>query len=238
MGILRRFFARNIQEMLAIAEPLCFTDLDKFRSKTSSTVTNETSSAGIMSPRPEVPVVGRKGVSGNTHFVREASIADVPRLCAIWLEGAALAFGEAIGDSLSDEDVEKQIRTLVLRQTDNFKFWVCQTPSDEIIGWCTIQPFHTTPFARIRNAYGLISAYMSNSWRNKGVGQVFVQFAVDYCKLHTTVSFVFGFQDRSNASSVAVFEKIGFNVFGNLPRLPSFSPIAMIVCTTDSNTCR
>ena len=166
------------------------------------------------------------------YLVREASEEDVPRICEIWLEGAALAFGEPMDGRLADPEVIKQLTKLVRQQTSNFKFWVCLDSKNFIVGWCTVQPFHTTPYVKIRNSYGLISAYMSKDWRGKGIGHDLVQFAIDFCRESTTLAYVFGFQDRSNASSVSVFEKAGFTVFGDLPAITDFSPISMILCKT------
>ncbi len=173
---------------------------------------------------------------GDGHTVREAIPADVARISVIWLEGAALAFGEPADDAADIKEVEEQILKLILQQSDNFKFWICMDRDREIIGWCTVQPFHTTPYKKIRNSYGLISAYMGNEWRGKGVGQRFIQFVINYCRDCTSVSFIFGFQDRSNASSVTVFEKIGFQHFGELPLVAGFSPISMIICAMDHDS--
>src|ERR1700733_4958611 len=62
---------------------------------------------------------------GDSHTVREATPADVGSISVIWLEGAALAFGESVGEAANVEEVEAQILKLVLQQSDNFKFWIC-----------------------------------------------------------------------------------------------------------------
>ncbi|HUP03811.1 MAG TPA: GNAT family N-acetyltransferase [Bryobacteraceae bacterium] len=171
---------------------------------------------------------------GDSFFAREATADDLDTITEIWLDGAALAFGED-GPDLSDLDgIRDQLLKLIRQQSADFKFWLCIDCNGTIAGWCTVQPFHTTPFQKIREAYGLISAYMGRAWRGRGLGVLFLEFVIGYCRARTNLTYIFGFQDRSNTASVRAFERVGFTEFGKLPNIAGFAPISMIICTAEA----
>jgi L-amino acid N-acyltransferase YncA len=169
----------------------------------------------------------------DTHNVRQAEIADVPRIAEIWLEGAKPTFGELVDKDLDVVSVQQQLLKLVEQQTENFKFWLCVDRASAIVGWSTVQPLHNSPLEKMRNAYGLVSTYMASSCQGQGVGGQLLSFVIDYCKKHTTISLVFGFQDRSNIGSVTIGDRVGFMDHGTLPQIDGLPPVSLIVCVTD-----
>jgi L-amino acid N-acyltransferase YncA len=167
-----------------------------------------------------------------TYNVRQAEIADVPRIAEIWLEGAKPTFGALVDEDPDVLSVQAQLSKLVAQQTDNFKFWLCLDVSSTIVGWSTVQPIHNSPLEKMRNAYGLVSTYMASNSQGLGVGGHLLSFVIDYCKRHTTISLVFGFQDRSNIGSVTIGDRVGFIDHGKLPQVEGLPPVSLIVCVT------
>jgi L-amino acid N-acyltransferase YncA len=165
---------------------------------------------------------------------RQATIDDVPRITEIWLEGVNAAFGTVDAEVGDLSQIHARLSKLVQQQTENFKFWVCLEGST-IVGWSTVQPFHTTPMESMRNAYGFLSTYISKDCQGRGVGLDLVTFVIDYCRSHTQISFVLGLQDRSNVPSVAVTDRLGFTNFGSLPQVPDVPTLSIIACNTHSD---
>jgi L-amino acid N-acyltransferase YncA len=163
-------------------------------------------------------------------FVREACEDDLPAICEIWLQGVALAFSGEVPSLPTKDEMAAHFRTLLLRQNDTFKFWLCVTSSGTAIGWSTIQPFHTTPLRHAREAYGFISTYMADASRGRGVGSELVEFAITYCRNNTGVAYVIGIQDRANVASVKAGDKAGFVDYGLLPPSERITPASIIVC--------
>jgi len=164
--------------------------------------------------------------------VRTANQTDVPRIAEIWLEGIAKAFANSDKEIPPIENIHMQLSKLVGQQTDDFKFWLCEDQSNSIIGWSTVQPFHTTPLESVRNAFGFISTYLTSSCQGRGVGTLLVRFVLDYCKDYTSVAYVIGVQDRANPASVKITDKFGFLDLGTLPKVEGIGACSIIVATT------
>jgi L-amino acid N-acyltransferase YncA len=163
-------------------------------------------------------------------FVREGIDSDIPAICQIWLQGVALAFGGSTPNLPTHEEMIDHFRSLLQRQDATFKFWVCVTTSDTLIGWSTVQPFHTTPLRAAREAYGFISTYMGDASRGRGVGSKLLEFVIAYCRNHTNLAYVLGIQDRSNIASVTISDRVGFVDYGVLPPSDRITPASIIVC--------
>jgi L-amino acid N-acyltransferase YncA len=167
------------------------------------------------------------------YTLRTATADDVQRIAEIWIEGVASAFGESAPELPPLERIQQQLLKLVEQQTDDFKFWLCLDDSEQTVGWSTVQPFHTTPLEKARNSYGFISTYMSDSCRGKGTGSQLMQFTVDYCRANTSIIYILGIQDRSNAASVKMTDRAGFCELGQLPAVVGTPICSVIVCQTD-----
>jgi len=166
------------------------------------------------------------------HTVREAVPADVPRITEVWLEGVVSAFGGNPAPLPPRDVIDAQMLKLVLQQTDNFKFWLCVNANGTIVGWTTIQPFHTTPWEEMRNLFGFMSTFFCNEGRGHGLGSLLTQFAIDYCREHTKIAWVIGMQDKANTPSVLMTRNAGFHDMGNLPHVDGLIDIGLVIAKT------
>jgi L-amino acid N-acyltransferase YncA len=165
------------------------------------------------------------------YAVRQAISADIPRIGEIWMQGVAQAFGSSPKQVPSAEAVTRQFAKLLLQQDENFKFWLCVDPEGKIAGWCTVQPFDTTPLDSVRAGFGFISTYMDPLYQGRGLGRKLSTFVVEYCWRHTEIAHILGLQDRNNRPSVRIMDDLGFANLGNFAANKRLDAFAVIVAS-------
>jgi phosphinothricin acetyltransferase len=100
--------------------------------------------------------------------------------------------------------------------------WVItEAGSEEVIGWLSYSNFYGRP---AYNGTAELSIYIHRDWRGKGIGQYCLQAAIDHAPaigVHTLLGFIFG----HNIPSLGLFEKFGFAMWANLPRVANLDGI-------------
>jgi len=90
-----------------------------------------------------------------------------------------------------------------------------------VIGWLSYSNFYGRP---AYNGTAELSIYIAREWRGKGVGQYCLKAAIDHAPaigVHTLLGFIFG----HNIPSLGLFEKFGFAMWANLPRVANLDGV-------------
>ncbi|HZX27439.1 MAG TPA: GNAT family N-acetyltransferase [Telluria sp.] len=94
--------------------------------------------------------------------------------------------------------------------------WVVHAGDDpRVIGWLSFSNFYGRP---AYNGTAELSIYLAEDWRGKGLGQYCLAEAIAHAPaigVHTLLGFIFG----HNIPSLGLFEKFGFAMWANLPRV-------------------
>jgi L-amino acid N-acyltransferase YncA len=137
--------------------------------------------------------------------VRDATQADVPRICVIHNQG--------IEDRVATLDVEPHT---VDEQLEWFQRHGSRHPvvvaeaAGEIIGWASLNPFSARPAYRL---VADLSVYIDRGWRGKGIGTRLlreVEARARALGYHKIVLSAFPF----NQAGMRLYEKFGFRTVG------------------------
>lgn len=94
--------------------------------------------------------------------------------------------------------------------------WVVHAGDDpRVIGWLSFSNFYGRP---AYNGTAELSIYLAEDWRGKGLGRYCLAEAIAHAPaigVHTLLGFIFG----HNVPSLGLFEKFGFAMWANLPRV-------------------
>jgi L-amino acid N-acyltransferase YncA len=142
---------------------------------------------------------------------RDATVADLPVVVDIY---NATIPGRDVTADLEPVSVESRLAWFAAHDAHRRPLWVVETP-DGVIGWLSFSDFYGRP------AYGAsveVSIYLAASARGQGLGRTLLERAIarapDY-GVKTLLGFIFG----HNLPSLGLFEKHGFERWGNLPRV-------------------
>lgn len=141
--------------------------------------------------------------------IRDATIKD--------LESIVKIYNSTIESRMVTADVEEVTvssrEKWFLDHSPNFRpIWVAEE-KNIITGWLSFQSFYGRP---AYNETVEISIYIHKDHRKKGLGEILLLKALNYCpvlNIRTVLGFIFG----HNAPSINLFQKHGFKVWGNLP---------------------
>jgi phosphinothricin acetyltransferase len=143
--------------------------------------------------------------------IRNASEADLPAIIQIY--NAAIATRMATAQ-LEPVTLESRRHWLKDHSPDRHPFWVLEI-GDKIAGWLTLKPFLP------RSAYrGVdeVSVYVDEEFRRRGVARTLLEEAIARAtslQIRAMVGLIFS----HNAPSLKLFEQLGFEKWGLLPRI-------------------
>ncbi|MGE8302118.1 MAG: N-acetyltransferase family protein, partial [Sphingobacterium paramultivorum] len=93
--------------------------------------------------------------------------------------------------------------------------WLIEDENNQILGWVSFQSFYGRP---AYDATVEISIYLDEQQRGRGLGKQILQYCIDKAPdlgVHTLLGFIFA----HNLPSIALFEKMGFKEWANLPNI-------------------
>ena len=100
--------------------------------------------------------------------------------------------------------------------------WVIEQEGQPgVIGWLSYSNFYGRP---AYNGTAELSIYIGKDWRGKGIGQYCLRAAIEHAPaigVHTLLGFIFG----HNIPSLGLFEKFGFAMWANLPRVANLDGV-------------
>jgi phosphinothricin acetyltransferase len=143
--------------------------------------------------------------------IRDATEADLPAIIAIY--NATIAGRIATADT-EPVSVESRHDWFHEHSPNARPLWVA-LENDDIAGWLSFQSFYGRP---AYHATAELSVYVASDRQRKGIGNALLAKAIELAPqlgLKTLLGFIFGHND----ASLRLFEKLGFQRWGVLPRV-------------------
>ena len=143
--------------------------------------------------------------------IRDATEADLPAIVAIY--NAAIPGRMATAD-LEPVSVEGRIPWLRQHTPARRPIWVAEA-AGAVVGWLSLQDFYGRP---AYHATAEVSVYVAPAHQGRGVGWRLLAEAVRQgpsLGLRTLLGFIFA----HNAPSLRLFQGLGFQRWGHLPRV-------------------
>ena len=143
--------------------------------------------------------------------IRDATDADLPEIIAIY--NATIAGRVATADT---QPVTVESRRAWFREhnPNTRPLWVA-IETDAIVAWLSFQSFYGRPAYHATAELGI---YVTPDCQREGIGSALMTKAVEQAPrlgLKTLLGFIFA----HNEASLQLFEKFGFERWGNLPRV-------------------
>ncbi|PZP51109.1 MAG: N-acetyltransferase [Pseudopedobacter saltans] len=142
---------------------------------------------------------------------RIATIEDLPEIVRIY---NTTIQSHVVTADLEEVSAEDRINWFIQHDPINRPLWVFEHESHgAMVGWLSFQAFYG------RKAYDKtveVSIYLDPETRGRGYGAQILQFAIDVApsyKIETMLGFIFA----HNEPSIKLFERKGFQQWGNLP---------------------
>lgn len=149
---------------------------------------------------------------------RDAQLSDLPAIVAIYNSTIA---GRMVTADLEEVTIaERQPWFNAHDQNENRPLWVAER-AGKVAGWLSMSDFYGRP---AYEATVEISVYLDKGARGQGLGTQFVNYALKHCHefgIKTILAFIFG----HNEPSLRLFERIGFEKWGVLPRVAELDGI-------------
>lgn len=141
--------------------------------------------------------------------IRDANQEDLVRIVEIY---NSTIQSRMVTADIEIVDAESRIDWFLNHTSEKRPLWVMEEDGT-IIGWLSFQDFYGRPAYQ---ATAEISIYMDHSYRNKGVGAHFMEYAIKRAPslgIETLLGFIFA----HNEPSIRLFMKYGFEEWGNFP---------------------
>ncbi len=141
--------------------------------------------------------------------IRKAKINDLPSVVEIYNSTIA---GRMVTADVEPVTIEERREWFFAHDNDKRPLFVV-IENDEIVAWLSFSDFHE------RAAYNItseISIYIKEQYRNQGLGERILKWALDYAKeveIENIVALIFG----HNIPSIKLFEKFNFQKWAHLP---------------------
>ena len=98
---------------------------------------------------------------------------------------------------------------------EKYPLWVVEDNKDEMVGWASFQPFYGRPAYA---ATAEVSIYLAESCRGKGIGKQVLSYCLEGAPKYG-IKTLLGFIFEHNTPSLCLFERMGFTLWGKLPRI-------------------
>jgi phosphinothricin acetyltransferase len=141
--------------------------------------------------------------------IRKAKINDLPSVVEIYNSTIA---GRMVTADVEPVTIEERMEWFFAHDNDKRPLFVV-IENDEIVAWLSFSDFHE------RAAYNItseISIYIKEQYRNQGLGEKILKWALDFAKeveIENIVALIFG----HNIPSIKLFEKFNFQKWAHLP---------------------
>lgn len=148
---------------------------------------------------------------------RDANIHDLKTIVEIYNSTVP---GRMVTADTSPVTVESRMNWFHQHEPAHRPLWVVEDDG-KTVGWVSYQSFYGRP------AYqetAEISIYLKENERGKGYGKKILQHAMDSCErlgIKTLLGFIFG----HNEPSLKLFKHLGFEAWGNFPRIAKLDGI-------------
>jgi len=149
--------------------------------------------------------------------IRDAVESDLPAIIEIYNAAVATRVATA---QLEQVTLDERRNWLKEHSPDRHPFWVLEIDR-KIAGWLTLKPF--LPRCAYRGT-AEVSVYVDEKFRRRGVGRTLLGEAIaraSSLKINAMVGLIFA----HNEPSLKLFERLGFEKWGLLPRVARLDDI-------------
>ncbi|MGJ1226895.1 N-acetyltransferase family protein [Sphingobacterium siyangense] len=143
---------------------------------------------------------------------RDAAQQDLPRIVEIY--NSTIASRMVTADTAPVSVASRQ-KWFDEHNASKRPLWLIEDENNQILGWVSFQSFYGRP---AYDATVEISIYLDEQQRGRGLGKQILQYCIDKAPdlgVHTLLGFIFA----HNLPSIALFEKMGFKEWANLPNI-------------------
>jgi phosphinothricin acetyltransferase len=144
--------------------------------------------------------------------IRDAMEADLPAIVDIY---NATVPTRMVTAELEPVSVESRVPWFYQHSPQRYPLWVVEMDKDQIAGWLSFKEF--IPRSAYR-ATSEISVYVDERFRRRGIAHRFLEEAIERSpelELSALVGLIFA----NNEPSLQLFEQLGFERWGLLPRV-------------------
>ena len=143
---------------------------------------------------------------------RNASIDDLPKIVEIYNSIIASRMVTADTEPVSVED---RLQWFDEHSNDFRPLWMVENEVNLVVGWVSFQSFYGRP---AYNGTAEISIYLDENFRGNGFGKQILNYSLQQAStfgIKDVLAFIFA----HNQPSLKLFEKFGFEVWGNFPNI-------------------
>ncbi|MGJ1534654.1 N-acetyltransferase family protein [Sphingobacterium multivorum] len=143
---------------------------------------------------------------------RDATQQDLPRIVEIY--NSTIASRMVTADTAPVSVASRQ-KWFDEHNASKRPLWLIEDENNQTLGWVSFQSFYGRP---AYDATVEISIYLDEQQRGRGLGKQILQHCIDKAPdlgVHTLLGFIFA----HNLPSIALFEKMGFEEWANLPNI-------------------
>ena len=164
-----------------------------------------------------IAVEHRRPETAEEMKIRDAVESDLPAIIKIYNAAVATRVATAQLEQVTLEDRRGWLKE---HSADRHPFWVLEMDR-QIAGWLTLKPF--LPRCAYRGTTE-VSVYVDERFRQRGVGRTLLGEAIaraSSLKINAMVGLIFA----HNEPSLKLFERLGFEKWGLLPRVARLDDI-------------
>lgn len=143
---------------------------------------------------------------------RNATLNDLPKIVEIYNSIIASRMVTADTEPVSIED---RLQWFEQHSCDFRPLWMVENEVNLVVGWVSFQSFYGRP---AYNGTAEISIYLDENFRGNGFGKQILNYSLQQAStfgIKDVLAFIFA----HNQPSLKLFEKFGFEVWGNFPNI-------------------
>ena len=143
---------------------------------------------------------------------RNATLNDLPKIVDIYNSTIATRMVTADTEPVSVED---KLQWFDEHSNDFRPLWMVENKMNGVVGWVSFQSFYGRP---AYNGTAEISIYLDENFRGNGFGKQILNYSLQQAStfgIKDILAFIFA----HNQPSLKLFEKFGFEVWGNFPNI-------------------
>ena len=164
-----------------------------------------------------IAVEHRRSETAEEMKIRDAVESDLPAIIEIYNAAVATRVATAQLEQVTLEDRRGWLKE---HSADRHPFWVLEMDR-QIAGWLTLKPF--LPRCAYRGT-AEVSVYVDEKFRRRGVGRTLLGEAIARAP-SLQISAMVGLIFTHNKPSLKLFEQLGFEKWGLLPRIAQLDAV-------------
>lgn len=143
---------------------------------------------------------------------RDATLPDLPTIVAIYNSTVA---GRLVTADTEPVSVAGRVGWFHQHKAGSRPLWIVENEEGFVLGWVSFKDFYGRP---AYSATAEVSIYLHEDARGKKYGERILEYAIAQCpflNINTLLGFIFA----QNIPSLKLFEKLGFEMWGELKNI-------------------